>query len=199
MSVLQAMFSKNFEDLEKLEISAMPMTCRIDFQDHVISQEVLTLVSEWNKGLNIPQYVFPFMIWIRKRHKIISSLIRNTIPIFGAVAIYSLYIKISTPWHQEVPITSHELTSTIQWLVGAAAFLFVAYKIGRYLGGIFDKSLARFGNFHATEITNGDRNRQTKLMARSSRSFWKFIASGSIALLWNILGAIIAFLMLRGF
>jgi hypothetical protein len=197
MNVMQAMFSKNFEDLERLEITAMPMTCRIDFQDHVVSQEVLSLVSDWNKALNTPQHVFPFMQWAKAKHHRFTPIIRYSIPVFASIAAYAYYVHLSAPWENNAPLATVLLTSTVRWLAGTVALLFLSCQLGKYLANMTERSLGRFGRFHALEITKGDVNRQTELLAKNTRSFWNFIGSGAIAVLWNLVSAVLAALMIR--
>ncbi len=197
MNVMQALFSKNFEDLERLEITAMPMTCRIDFQDHVVSQEVLALVSEWNKGLNTPQHVFPFMQWAKSKHHRITPIIQHSIPVLAAIAAYCYYLRMSHPWATDTTVSPLLVTATVRWLAGTVAVLFLSCQVGKYLAGTVERSLGRFGRFQAVEITKGDSNRQTELLAKNARSFWKFLGAGAIAILWNIVSAVLAAMMIK--
>jgi hypothetical protein len=103
----------------------------------------------------------------------------------------------SASWGKDTPLATLYLTSTVQWLVSASALLFVSCKVGQYLAEVVDRSLVRFGRFHAIAITRGDHNKQTRLIAGSSRSFWKFVASGATAILWNIIGTILAAIMIK--
>jgi len=175
----------------------MPMTCRIDFQDHVISQELLALVSEWNKALTQPQHVFPFMQWCKRKSSTICYLIRCSIPVFAAIAAYAYFVDLSAGFDLSAALTASQLTVTIRWLAMSAAFIFIASRFAAFITHTVERSLGRFGRFQAIELTKGDQNRQTKLMAKNSRSFWKFIACGAIAIVWNVVGGVLTAIMLR--
>jgi hypothetical protein len=62
---------------------------------------------------------------------------------------------------------------------------------------VVEKSLSRFGRFHVFDITKGDRNKQTTLMATNSRSFLNFITGGGVAILWNIVSTVLAAILLK--
>ena len=188
---MQALFSKNFEDVEKIELSAMPISCRIDFQDHVISQEILALVKEWNKGLNKPQGNLPYLEWFKKHGNFLAAVIRNIIPIFTASAVYAFYWNISNEWTSSEALTIGILEHTVHWVVVSVAILFLSTKIAGYIAKKVMNELSNFGRSHAMNITKGDFNRQNKLMARNSRSFWRFIMGGVITILWSSIAGII--------
>jgi len=197
LNVMQAMFSKKIEDLEDLELIAMPMTCRIDFQDHVISQEVVSLVADWNKSLPQPQHVFPFMQWFKRKSNAICHLIRCSLPALLAIVSYVFFLNRSASFKPDSALTAGQLLFTVRWLAMTVAAIFLSCRVAAFLARVIERNLARFGQFQAIEITKGDQNRQAKLMAKNSQSFWKFIASSILALIWNIAGGVLTAILLE--
>jgi hypothetical protein len=187
---MQAVFSKDPEDVERLEIMAMPMTCRIDFQDHVVSQEVLALVSEWNRGLGEPQGILPALMWCKRHSHRISAWLSRSMPVFAGFALYAYYgqqfAALATPTG---PATAALLGFTAKWVACFAALVLASFLVGEAVGSAVGRNLDRFGRFAVLQITNGDQKRQTELLARNTRSVWVFVLNGLGAVLWNVVAA----------
>lgn len=195
--VMQAIFSKDPEEIDRIDLKMVTMIARIEFTDHILSQELLDLISKWNKGLRSPEYIFPFMQRIKANSEKIRYAIRHSIPLFSAIACFGYYYNYSQKIVQNAPVTGEIFTETIMWLVVSAVILFLSNILGKVLGRYSDMHLKSFGKFTAIELTKGDRNRQTELQAKNSNSFYKFFAYSIFALLWNIIGGVIAALLMQ--
>lgn len=194
--LMQAIFSKQPEDIDKIDLRLVPMSCRVNFVDHILSEELLDLVSKWHKGLRSPEFVFPFMKKIKRHSDQIQELIRNSIPALSAIACFGYYFRYARRLESNSAVTAEMLTDTVLWLALSCAIIFISLLISKTVAGYVDKQLHRFGAFTVFQITNGDKKKQTRLQARSQNSYLKFIASSIFALLWNIIsGVITAFLL----
>lgn len=195
--LIQALLSSDPSKLEKVEIQAVPISCKINYTDHVISQELMSLVSEWNKGLGKPEYVLKFMTWFKKKSTSIVNWIERSIPILMGLACFAAYSNLTAHYPHEAPACAGLINTAMYWLLGTAAVLFLSIKLSSDLADYVRTQIVRYGTTTVFSITNGDLNRQNELMAKSTRIFYKFIASSIFAILWNVIGGIITAIMIK--
>lgn len=93
--LIQALFSKDPEDIDRIELKMVSMSTRIDFVDHILSQELLDLISKWNIGLRIPEHVFPFMKWVKQKADHICGFVRRSLRVLTAAACFSYFVNFS--------------------------------------------------------------------------------------------------------
>lgn len=63
---MQAVFSKDPDDLENFELELCPVICRVDFVNHILSKELIALVDDWNEGLPQPDSEITWFHKIKK-------------------------------------------------------------------------------------------------------------------------------------
>lgn len=195
--LMQAVFSKDPEELDRYALESAPMSCRVDFDDNILSQELLAMVSRWNASRRTPEIILPILEKVNKRADKIRSGIKYSLPLICAVVCFAYY------WNQYYNIdpsavaTAGLIRNTVLWLVASSAAVFFTYLLARWLSVFSYLHIQRFGRFTIFEITRGDENKQNKLAAKSRNSMWKFAASTIFALVWNIVGGIITALILK--
>jgi len=189
--LIQAIFSKDPEDIDKIEMELVPMCCRVDFVDPMLSQELMNIVSDWNKGRPSPEYVFPIIKKIKKHSELIGFILRYSIPILSIVACIIYYWNKTHNLDLSLPATTSLIVSSILWLVTTSTVLFITAGIGYLISVYIRRQLYSFGRFTIFNLTKGDNKRQADLEAKSKNSFWKFLISGCFAILWNIVAAIV--------
>ena len=195
--LIQAIFSKDPEEAERIELKMVTMSTRIDFVDHIISQELLDLVSKWNKGLRTPEYVFPFMKWVKYKTDAICRIVRKSVPTLTVAVCFSYFINYSQHLDKEAPLTGTIFTASVLWVMTSIILIYLSAIIGRWLASYIKKQLNRFGRFTSLELTKGDKNKQTEFLAKSRNSFWKFASSSLVALTWNVVGGIVTAILLK--
>jgi hypothetical protein len=189
--VIQALFSKDPEEAEQMQLSMVTMSARIDFVDHILSQELLELISKWNKSLRSPEHVFPFMKWVKLKTDPICKIVRRSLPILATMTCFSFFIHYSQQLDRTAPVTTEILTNIILWLMASIILIYLSLMFGRSLSSYINKQLKRFGRFTSIELTRGDKNLQDKLLARTRNSFWKFAVSSFVTFALDVAAAIL--------
>jgi hypothetical protein len=173
------------------------MTTRIDFVDHILSQELLDLVSKWNKGLPTPEYVFPLINWAKDKKDIICNIVRKSLPALTTAMCFSFFISYSQHLDKKAALTTAILTDTVLWGMVSVIIIFLSLVAGRSLSSYINKQLSRIGRFASLELTRGDKNRQVKLLARSKNSLLKFAGTSFATLIFDVVAAVIAAILLK--
>ncbi len=194
--LFQALFSKDPEDFDKADIAMSTMSVRIDFVDFILGQEMLDLVSRWNKGLRTPSFVLPSLLWAKRHVELISAIIRRSIPLFTIASSFSYFLRLTREMTGNGYVSIDIFKNTIMWGIVSIIVVLASWAIGRFLSTIVHKQLYKLGRFSAIEFTRGDANRQTKLIAKNTNSVWKSIAGAAVALILNIIGGIITVFLL---
>jgi|GEM_PF-2591925 len=188
--VMQAMFSKDPDELERFEIEPAPMTCRVDFVDHLLSQELLSIVSNWHGCCRKPEPVMPLIEKIQRHAIELGNTIQTSVLVFAVLVSGAYFYRWSAPFATPTPMPGVVFRSMVLLLAGIGLFLYFARGVGRWLAGRVQHYLGRFGRFHIFELTSGDSNRHTTLNAKSRNAFIKFVAAAAAALLWNVVGGL---------
>lgn len=195
--MMQAIFSKDPEDMERFELDAAPMTCRVDFADQLLSQELLAIVASWRKALREPVPVVPFFRRLLKKASLVVQVTQNSVLLMSTLAACAAFFRWSRPATPEVALTAGAFRDNLLLLAALGIFLYLSRGLGRWLGSRAHEYLHRLERFSLFELTAGDSNRQTALSAKSRNAGLKFIASSALALLWNVVGGVLTALFLR--
>jgi hypothetical protein len=188
---MQAMFSKDPDEPEPLEIGPATTTCRVDFVDHLLSRELLAIVSNWHRSCRKPEAVMPFIQKLKKRSRTIRNVITNSVTVFTVATAAAYFYRWSASLASGGALTGEQFRDTISLLAGIAGFLYLAWLLGRWLAARAESYLERFGRFHLFELTSGDSNRQTELNAKNQNALMKFGVTALAALLWNVVGGVV--------
>jgi hypothetical protein len=144
---MQAMFSKDPDEFEPLEIGPGTTTCRVDFVDHLLSSELLAIVSTWHRSCRKPEAVVPFIKTVKKRSTQITKLIRASVIMFAGIAVAAYFYKRSVPLASASALTGEQFRNTIALLAVIALFLYFAWGFGRWLADRAKGYLARLVDF----------------------------------------------------
>jgi|TARA_R100001132_G_C3268779_1_gene91108 hypothetical protein len=185
----QYMMSKDDHDGDKLELLSSPMSCRVDFSDPIISQELLDLVARWHKGRRSLESFIPGLTFIRAHHSKFSGFIKFFTPMLMAtLALVALYQAAVTAGLDSA-VTNEFLIKSLGLFGISIATVLLSVHVSKLVGKYIERAVTNIGRTHALEFTNGDRNHQTKLLARSKRSLANFLIAGGMSILWNVLAA----------
>ena len=195
--LMQAVFSKDPEEIDRYVLESSPMSCRVDFADNILSQELLALVSRWNSSRRTPEIILPILERVKKYAEKIRVAIKNSLPLICAIFCFAYYWNRYHNIDPNAVATAGLLRNTVLWLVVSCAAVFFTFKLARWLSIFSYSHIQRFGRFTIFEITRGDENKQNQLAAKSRNSVWKFAASTIFALVWNIVGGILTAIILK--
>ncbi len=128
--VIQAIFSKDPEDVDKIELELVPMSCRVDFVDPLLSQELMNIVSDWNKGRPSPEYIFPIMKKFKRHSAKIAAFVRYSVPALSVAACGTYYWTKTSNLELSVPASTAIVVNSVLWVAGTGAILFVTASLG---------------------------------------------------------------------
>jgi len=190
---MQYLLSRDNDDIDSMAIATAPMSCKIDFGDAVISRELLDMVARWQKGLRKPEVGVPGFGFIQKHaSKTLWALRHSIVPVTFLVSIAVLYFGVVGK-NPSGAVTNGYLAKA---LVGTCLVI-GAMRFASWFRAVLEEFLTsqaqRIGELHTIELTNGDRNKQTELMGQAQRSFYKFIAAGFVAILWNLCSTLLGY------
>lgn len=186
---LQYMMSKDEQEVDSLELLTSPMSCRIDFSDPIVSQELLDLVARWHRARRSPEASIPGLGVIRKYHRPFVRAINIYTPVFTTLlALVALYRAVVHAGADAI-VTNQFLATSLVLLGGALVLVVASINVSKWIGAYIESLVVGIRRTHVLEFTNGDRNYQTKLFAQSQRSIWRFLGAGAISVLWNVFAA----------
>jgi len=185
--MIQFLFSKDEEEIDLMQLKTATMSCKVDFSEPMISQELLDIVAGWNRARRSPESSLPGLKWCCHRSHHIANIIRKITPIITFGALLAYYSNYANKFDSSQPATHGFMAYSLIWLSLALISFYVSGYMAKKVGDKIEKSLNGMLRFHVFEITHGDKQRLTKMAAETSKSFWKFIGSGLLSLLWNII------------
>jgi len=183
----QAILSKQPEDIESLEVKNAPMSCRVDFVDNILSQELIALVSNWNKTLRSPEAAFPILLKLRNHDDLFSSLITHLIPLLTAFGYVGWFYS---KYHSQREALDLFILGI--WLLGSFFVIRISKLLAGWLSRFCARQLNRIGRFTVFELTQGDSNAQNRFSARSSGALWKFVGGVTSAIVYKVTALVVS-------
>jgi hypothetical protein len=196
LHLFQAMFSNDSDDLENIENEIAPVICRIDFINHVLSDELMSIVENWIKSRIKPLFD-PVFGQILENHKAgIARFLHYSIPIFITILAAGVLNKIvNSCFIGNTPVTVNELKIFMFWLLGSGVVIFIFVQIGFWIGSRAYKSIESYGEHCVFNFTNGDKNKHLRLAKNNKRSVIQIISSIVLNFIINISASIVSYFL----
>ena len=191
--LLRQVFSEDRDDDETIELKFYPIVCRVDFINHVLSKELLNIVSEWNQALAPPECEEGFLRRLQGKENIIKSVIRYSVPILVLAIAFALLRHLASPHDPKSVITVGFLSKLMYWLLASISSLYASLEVARWLGWRAENAITRYGRFSVFRFTSGDQIREKNLQKRNRRRIREFLFSSGVALLLNVLAGFIVY------
>ncbi len=195
MHLLHALFSDDPEAIENLENETAPIVCRIDFINHVLNDELMQIVENWQKTLKMPLDDIPHIKLFKKNKTKIARIIHYSIPLFisfVAAGILNKFILINTSLLNK-PITVETMKYFMYWLLGSCIAIMFMTQIGKSIANRVYQAIKEYGDFSVFNFTKGDKNHIDKLENKNERALKKIYNDLLIPLLINIISSIIIY------
>ncbi|MBK1811652.1 hypothetical protein JHL18_13595 [Clostridium sp. YIM B02505] len=192
--ILQMLLNGKIEDLDSIDKNLAPVICDVTFVNHLIGDEIINIVEEWNKGLKQGSSINNKYKYFRRHKLAVANGIQNITKVTGLGAIIgavNLYIS-----NFNVKNVFQIRIDQIQGLIIVGAIGFVLYgilkQIGYQLGKSIIESLDDYGEVFTFNITKGDCNKQEELLNENNK-YVKNINTGlAISIIVNIICSIVA-------
>ncbi len=189
--MLRSVLSTDVDDLENIEFKLVPVIARVDFINHILSKELISIVDDWNEALPQPDKNGAIYKFINKHSDKLTSFIRNLLPLLSFIVAY-----ISLEWFFPTEdaanaVSIDTLKSALTWVLLASGALLFIVRLSSWLSYVTDSAISKYGRFSIFNLTNGDNNAQSKFNGKNRKQALKFIGSSSLSLLLNIAAGIV--------
>lgn len=189
--ILRTVLSSNPDDLENLELEMTPVIARVDFINHILSKELISIVDSWNDALPQPDKERKLYKFIEGNSQKIESSIKN---IFPFLSFLIAYISLDWAFPNEIgssPVTIDVIKTAFTWgLIVSASLLFVI-RFSGWLSNIASRGISKHGSYSIFRITNGDKNKQSELDKKNRKHATTFFISGLTSLVLNVVAGVI--------
>ena len=190
IEVLQAMLSKHPAEDDGSSMSFAPTVCRVDFISHTIGQELISVVEDWNSGLERPDSRSGTFIKLDKYKDRIAEFIDYSTPVLFALATVGVLRKLH-------PAETHMNTMTIgvavglmTWLVCSLIVIYLSEKVSARIAKAAYQAIDKYGMYAMFRLTNGDENRLQKVNATNRKHFRTFLLSTATSFGLNVAAGI---------
>lgn len=178
--MLNIVFAGKLENIEDIEKQMYPVVARVDFINHVLGDELLHIVEEWNNSLEMQGeegYLFPRTL-VKHRRKIAYALnyVTNIFALVCGVKII-IYFLTSSGAKNVSNLTVDTLCNVI-WVIGVVilAYLFIN-RISEWLANIFYNTIGKERKKHIFCLNKGDLNVQKQLGMEIKKNIYGIVGS----------------------
>jgi len=177
IEVLQAMLSKHPAEDDGSTISFAPTVCRVDFISHTIGQELISVVEDWNSGLERPASRAGIFIRLDKYKKSIAEFIGYSTPVLFALATVGVLRAIYPAASYQSPMTVGVAVGLMTWLVCSLIVIYLSEKVSGRIAKAAYQAINKYGMYALFRLTNGDENRCQKVKVANRKHFRTFAIS----------------------
>lgn len=194
--MLRYALSRDPEEDDKLEYDMAPLFCRVDFVNHLLSQELINRVSEWYNGRAKPLVYSSIFNKLRRFRQGIANVIHYSLP--ATVTVVACFILPSlfgdSVAGNAAMVSDLRLASL--WLLVSGVAVYASKLFSFWLASTAYQALQSFGKFGAFSLTNGDTNNQSELEQANRDKMSRFILSfcGTLAI-HIVAGLVVAFVL----
>uniref|UniRef100_UPI0039EACF17 hypothetical protein n=1 Tax=Clostridium perfringens TaxID=1502 RepID=UPI0039EACF17 len=168
--LFQMMISGKIEDLDSIDKNLSPVMCSVSFVNQLISEEILNIVEEWDKGLKQSSNINNRFKFFRK-HKLGTAKTLEFVTNFsGIVIITSLinFLLYKFKLKNISELTIYQLQLLLISFASSYIFLKLLARLAHSIGKNIFNSLSQYGDVFTFKITKGDEERQELLKLRNS-------------------------------
>ncbi|MDZ7860956.1 MAG: hypothetical protein U5O15_09910 [Candidatus Krumholzibacteriota bacterium] len=198
LHMLQAIFSKNPDQISEVEMETAPILCRVDFISHLLSDELINIVEEWVKSRSVAEFITKPKTFLKLRKRTIARFVHYSLPfLFGLLSASILHAKFAefTP-NTLVPISIFKYS--LYWLLGTGVGISAISLMGKYLGKTIYKTIDNYGIHTMFCFTNGDKNAKKENETKNTALIRKFWFNIVVSIVINLTCAFIAYLLFVG-
>ena len=186
IEVLQAMLSKHPTEDEGSTISFAPTVCRVDFISHTIGQELISVVEDWNSGLERPDSRSGTFIKLDKYKDRIAEVIDYSTPVLFALSTIGALRAMHPAMTYQNQMTVGVAVGLMTWLVCSLIAIYLSEKVSGRIAKAAYHAIDKYGMYSMFRFTNGDENRRQKVDATNRKHIRTFVISTAISFALNV-------------
>ena len=191
LEAIQALFSTLGDGRMNAEIGIVSTIVRVDFINHLLSQELVNIVTEWNESLEIPNVQETFFIKIKQKKKTIAQIIHYSIPIVTTILAGAISRNRIALWGVNSNLTLAHFEFAMFWLLGTGISICLTNLLGRELARQTYKSVRKYGEYRTFLITSGDKNKQNGLENKNKMLVQTFLMTTLFTIVINVIAGLI--------
>jgi len=197
IQALKYALSGDSEGSSQVDYDLAPVFCRVDFINHLISQEVVNIVEQWYDGCSKPLAVSGLYKWLKGHRMLVARVIHYSTPLFTFGLGMAFFFHLTESFGAS-PLTSLEAAHLSLWVSSVLFGVMFFYKASEMVAGYAFDAIAEYGKFAPFRLTKGDKQRQFKSKAKNERSTTRMILSAAYTVILNVFASILAFWLMSG-
>lgn len=159
--ILQMLLTGQLENIDSIDKNVVPVVCKVDFINHLLGDEIINIVDEWNKGIQVQEQHGKILSFMMKNKRKIANFIKFIIPtIILIMLMFSFTSKLKS---FNIDVITQLTINNVNEIVYLCAILIIIYNISKNFGYKIGKkvmdALYEFDNIHVFNITNGDKKK----------------------------------------
>jgi hypothetical protein len=194
--MLRIMVSGGVDDIGDMDHRAALCTGRVDFISHVLADELLAVVNQWNKTLRQPNGCTGLLPFLEKFDNWIARGVHLLFPVicvFLSIAVLDFFNRV---WVAN-NTTGHESGILIaKWLLISIAGIYAALRISKFIASKIYHKINEYGAYRVFHLTRGDENAEQQAVASNIKALRGFWLHSLIAVVLNLIAAIAAWYIL---
>ncbi|MBO6129270.1 MAG: hypothetical protein J6P79_10285 [Pseudobutyrivibrio sp.] len=193
--MLNIVFAGKLENIEDIDKQMYPVVARVDFINSVLGNELLQIVEEWNKGLEISERALPKLFKFARKHKSkIAFIIEYTTRVVLVVSI--LRILVNSIIKLDYQSLGMMKIDDVSYIIRLCGILYISWmllsRLARFLANMCYGILNSVLDYHIFNITRGDGRIQKELDSSKTHSYIRTVATILGTIVLNIVCNIIS-------
>lgn len=183
---MQAIFSKNPHDLDQLELTDAPVSCRIDFAHSLVADELMDRVKRWVEGRNS---AIPTKWWYKplQNHKgLIATFVKVAMPLAAFIASLIYFTKLNKHIQSAAAVSMGYIDHVGLWFIWSLLAIYGSALLSRYLSDRILWQIHRTTVYGVFALSDGDRVYGHELAVKQQKSIKGFVVSGALSFAYEI-------------
>lgn len=187
--------SGKLEEINQIDQEVCPIIARVDFINSILGEELLSIVSSWQDGLQSNEDDVPMFIKIAKKFRRLIAYMINYIAVICSLFFCYEYLKemmnkIDVGTLGEIPVT--EIQEIIFNIIVLVILVWIVNRFFTLIANMVYSLLGASMEHHTFNITKGDVKRRNEIIKRLNKNAIKIIINIIITIFFNVLCSIIA-------
>ena len=195
--IIQIVFSQDPDEDTDIETKMALCVARVDFISHRLSDELIDIVSIWNKSLHQPSSEVGWFSKLRKFDDSIARIIHYSVPVFMTGMSLAILGHVIPNDSMTTPVSSEILIMACRWLLVSFLGLYVFTQLSKNIAGKCYRIINEYNSISPFLLTRGDENRRSKTNEKNKKKVNKFILNAGFTVFLNIIAGIITWKLLK--
>ena len=195
--VLNLIFSGKIEDMQEMKTQQATIIAQMDFIEHRLGQEFLNIVDEWVKTLKTHNEKNRYMLWLKKRRKVIAYFVNYVLFFVSMITLLIGFNVLTKSFDlQEISeFTTNNLNYCANYIVISIIVCCIILNRGESVAQKIFRGLSEYGDDFIFNITNKDQKKYDAVLHIEQKNMMHIIIDLIFSLILNIFCGIIASIM----